>query len=214
MPMVIGNGTIAGANTFSGNVTFANNLNVTGGLGVTGAIAGSSTFASALKGINNTSLPAGTILQVKTANSGFVNQTINSATPVALTGMSVSITPYFLNSKIVISAMISGSFTYVCSMHIYRNGSDIISSHGGNNQTGGSNALWTTYFTFATDTTTGSMRVNPILYEDSPNTTSATTYAIYGNSGYGGGTNALYINNRQDGDMLSCSYMTVMEVAQ
>ncbi len=214
MVMVIGNGTISGANTFSGNVSFGNNLNVAGALGVTGAITGASTLTSANKGITNNSLPAGTILQMKSVNSGFVNQTINSTTPVALTNMSVSITPFFTNSKIVIQASISASWTYVCSVHIYRNGSDIVAPHGGNNQTGGGTAVWTKYFPYTTDTSTDTVFTSPVLYEDTPGVSSALTYAIYANSGWNGGSNAFYFNNRAALDMLGCSHMTVWEIAQ
>jgi hypothetical protein len=158
--------------------------------------------------------PPGHVVQVKTVNSGFTNQTINSATPVALSGMTVTITPTYATSRILIQAAIAASWTYVASPHIYRNGVDIIAAHGSNSQTGGSTALYTTYFPFATDSTTDSMRIYPLLFDDLPATTSATTYAIYVNSGWSGGTNAFYFNNRASGDMLSCSYMTVMEIAQ
>jgi hypothetical protein len=90
----------------------------------------------------------------------------------------------------------------------------MIANHGGNNQTGGGTALYTTYFPFPTDSTADSIRIYPLLYEDSPATTSSTTYAIYVNAGWSGGTNAFYFNNRAGLDMLSSSYMTVMEIAQ
>ncbi len=156
----------------------------------------------------------GSIVQVKSATSGFTNQTINSATPVALTGMSVTITPVYATSVILIQAALSASWTYVSSVHIYKNGSDLISNHGGNNQSSGGTALWTKYFPYTTDSTSDIVFTMPVLYQDSPATTSSTTYAIYANSGWSGGNNAFYFNNRSGLDMLSSSWMTVMEIAQ
>lgn len=159
----------------------------------------------------------GSVVQVITATSGFVNQTINSATPVALTGMSATITPKFATSKILIQAMVSASWTYVSSVHIYKNGSDLIPSHaaaGTNNQSGGATALWTKYYSGGTDSTPNQVIINPVLYWDSPGVTSATTYDIRANSGWSGGSNAFYFNNRDNLDMLSSSTLTLMEIAQ
>ena len=44
----------------------------------------------------------GHVIQSVTATSGFTNQTINSATKVHLTNMTVTITPKFSNSKMLV----------------------------------------------------------------------------------------------------------------
>lgn len=162
-------------------------------------------------GLNNNS-----ILQVVSATSGFVNQTINSTTPVALSGLSVTITPFFTTSKILILGCVQASWTYVASMHIYKTiptPYDIIGNHGGNNQTGGSSALWT-YFDQGIGLGTDSSIPFPVYYLDTVVTTKPTTYAFYANSGWSGATNNFYLNNRSGGDMLGSSYICVMEIAQ
>jgi hypothetical protein len=158
----------------------------------------------------------GSVVQVITAQTGFIAQTINSTAPQPVTNMSVTITPKFSNSKFLIEAAISSSWTYVAGLHIYKNGSDIIAtSHGGNTQTGGGTSIWTKYFSgVSPDTTPDSMMTFPVLYFDTPATLSPITYDIRVNSGWNGGSNAIYINNRPGGDMLSSSYMMVTEIAQ
>lgn len=156
----------------------------------------------------------GTVLQVVNATSGFTNQTITSATPVALSGMSVTITPFFSTSKILIFASISASWTYVSSLHLYKNGTDMIANHGSNSQLGGATALWTFFDQGITATDGASIFTLPMQYVDSPGTTSATTYALYANSGWLSTTYSLYFNNRAAGEMLSSSYICAMEIAQ
>ena len=158
----------------------------------------------------------GGVVQVQTATTGFVRQTISSSTPVAITNLSVTITPVYATSNILIMGMISGSWTYVTGLHIYRNGSDVTSNHGGNDQTGGSNAFITRYHTtYGNDSTDDNCMQNSILFQDSPNSTSALTYQFYINSGWSGGTSTFRVNDRNNSvNMLSTSYITAMEIAQ
>lgn len=157
----------------------------------------------------------GSVVQVITATSGFVNQTINSSTPVALTGLSATITPKFATSKILIQAVVTASWTYVASAHIYKNGTDLIPNHGSNNQTGGATALWTHYLGGTTDSATAD-KIFPfsIIYWDLPGSVSPITYDIRANAGWSGGTSTFYFNNRASVDMLSSSYLVITEIAQ
>lgn len=155
----------------------------------------------------------GSVVQVITATSGFVNQSFTSATPVALTGLSANITPKFSNSKILIEGVVSGSWTYVASLHIYKNGLELIPNHGGNNQSSGATALWTRWNN-TQDTSSNQVWPLPVLYWDSPGTTSTITYDFRANSGFAGGSNPFYLNNRDNQDMLSSSYIKITEVAQ
>lgn len=158
------------------------------------------------------------VIQTVYATSGFVNQTINSTTPVLLSGMSVTITPRFASSKIVISGMVVASWSYVSSLHIYRDGSDLIPNHGGNDQSGGATALWTHWQSSQELTqSTEANRANqlfpfPVLYVDSPNSTSSITYDFRANSGWFGDDHLFYFNNRGNLDMLSSSWMMVQEI--
>jgi len=155
----------------------------------------------------------GAVVQVFHASSGYVNQTISSTTPVALTGMSITFTPKFANSRIVIQAAISASWTYVSSIHVFRNGTTLGTSHSPNNQTGGATSIWTRYNS-AIDLGTTSVMTYPVLVSDVPNTSADLTYDLRANSGWNTGSNAFYFNNRSNNDMLSSSHMTVMEIAQ
>jgi hypothetical protein len=156
----------------------------------------------------------GTLIQVQYATSGFVNQTINSATPVVLSGMSVNITPKFANSKIIVQAMVTASWSYVSSIHVFRNGVDLIANHGGNNQSGGATALWTHYIGASESQRSNQVFPFPVIYQDTPGVTTPLTYDLRANSGWSGGAEAFYFNNRNTLDMLGSSTMMVMEIAQ
>lgn len=159
----------------------------------------------------------GSVVQVVTATSGFINQTINSATPVLLSGLSVAITPKFNNSIILIQGMVTASWSYVSSIHIYKNGSDMIPSHaaaGTNSQSGGNTALWTHYQSSQEAARANQVFPFPVLYQDIPGVTTSITYDFRANSGWSGGTEAFYFNNRTGTDMLGSSFITVMEIAQ
>ena len=159
----------------------------------------------------------GSVVQVVTASSGFVNQTISSATPVALSGLSVTITPKFNNSIMLIQGMVTASWTYVSSLHIYKNGSDLIADHssaGTNNQSSGNTALFTHYQSSQESDRANQIFPFPVLYKDTPNTTSAITYDFRANSGWLGGTESFRFNNRGSSDMLGSSFIAVTEIAQ
>jgi hypothetical protein len=156
----------------------------------------------------------GSVVQVQYATSGFVNQTINSTAPQPLSGLSVVITPRFASSAVLIEGVISASWSYVSSVHIFKNGTDLIPSHGGNTQTGGTTALWTHYISAQEASRTNQVFPFSVLYRDFPGTTGALTYDFRANSGYSGGSEAFYLNNRSTLDMLGSSYIKVTEVAQ
>lgn len=156
----------------------------------------------------------GNIIQVQYATSGFVNQTINSASPVLLSGMSVNITPRFANSRIIVQGMVTASWSYVSSVHVFRNGVDLVPGHGGNNQSGGNTALWTQYLSGSEAQAGNQVLTFPVIYQDTPGVTTLLTYDLRANSGWSGGNTPFYFNNRSSPDMLGSSTMMVMEIAQ
>jgi hypothetical protein len=156
----------------------------------------------------------GSVVQVVYATSGFTNQTINSASPVALSGLTATITPKFANSMILIEGVVAASWSYVAGVHIFKDGSNLIPAHGGTSQSGGTNALWITYLSSQEAARTNQVFAFPILYRDLPNSTSAITYDFRANSGWAGGSEAFYLNNRAGQDMLGSSYIKLTEVAQ
>jgi hypothetical protein len=152
----------------------------------------------------------GSVVQVQTASSGPLAQTISSLSPVSITGLSINFTPKFANSKIVIQAQISTSATYVSSFAVYKNNAATVSTSGFNN-VNEPNMQVTTYF--------GGSSGPDFLYsiplhhfENAINTTTRT-YDVRATSGWGGTVYTLRINDRGS-DMASFSHMTITEVAQ
>ena len=144
-------------------------------------------------------------------NQGKIIQIVNNTTPKGRytstssvfidTGFSVTITPKFASSKILLNVCAvgysSGHYSY---LDIYRNGTTSISGSANNTNglTGpaaGSGANWDTIVTF---------------YQDSPNTTSAVTYNLYGRTSAGtltlaNGLSVVYPNG---------VYISATEIAQ
>lgn len=117
----------------------------------------------------NCTFPAGTVIQVVGANNTMSNTTITSTSAVSL-GLTASITPKFSTSKIYIMATFSmtqdGLDNAQSSVYIYR---------GATNLRGGGTCL------AMYDTPGGDVGFSiPTSFYDSPATTSATSYTIYG----------------------------------
>jgi hypothetical protein len=118
-----------------------------------------------------TQASAGVVLQVIGAT--FSTQTSTTSTSYVATGLTLSITPKFSTSKILITGMIniqspSNNDSY---WTIYRNGSTLSTSASG--------------FGIVEAGTQVMLNTQGISYLDSPATTSATTYAIYCKVGSG-----------------------------
>jgi len=144
---------------------------------------------------NGATLPAGSVVQVVTSESTNNSGAISSATYVAASGLTASITPSSTSSKILVlvnssvygtSASTEGAYT------IYRNGSDI----------GDADGLSRSY-------TGASDHIVPMSMHilDSPASSSSVTYAVYVKRTQGSGS--LYTNLR--GGKQS---VTLMEIAQ
>lgn len=164
---------------------------------------------------NNDGLTYGTVLQGQFATSGFVNQTIVSSILQPLSGMEVTIVPLNNNSRFLITAMITASWTYVASAALFRNGLSVVSRNSGTNrQTGNTGgAMWTTYRSML-GTSGSNVHTWPITYLDSPGLAAGSPirYQIYANAGWDGGTNTFYFNNRNSQDMLGSSTISVWEI--
>jgi hypothetical protein len=148
-----------------------------------------------------TQASAGVVLQVQSAV--YSSLTGSSSSTMANTGLTVSITPKFATSKILVMANMNGcgkdasnttvrlaivrDSTIICPMN------DILA------------------YTNSTATTYGSGGASA-TYLDSPATTSATTYKVQFAST--NNTATVYINNYQVTSGNSASTITVMEIAQ
>ena len=151
----------------------------------------------------------GKVLQFKTAfTTG--RQTIASTGLVNITGLSISITPTASNSLMLIQAAVPFSKSYVLSFAVLKNGSKTLTDDGGSNNNE-DDVQWTYYEGDNDGYLTGAA---PIFHHETAGNTTARTYTIAATSGWSGGTNTMYINNRSNNDMASCSYMYVWEIAQ
>jgi len=136
-------------------------------------------------------LPTGSVLQV--VNS--VSTTQYSTTSSTLTGtLSLSITPLFASSKILLNWMIAGGV----------NGGSNVGAHWALYRNGSSVADYA-YVLYNSSGSAGQMlNPVPIIYYDSPATTSAVTYQLYIAAG---GTTTVTINNYY------YSYLILQEIA-
>jgi len=160
--------------------------------------------------ITSAALPAGSVLQVqstiktdKWTQADSVAQTYYSPT-----GLSVSITPTSTSSKILIMASVTyctSNVTYgsLCGLRVARSGNAI--GEGGGN--------------FASGTVTGSIADNsstyatvPIMFLDSPSSTSSLTYQVQIAQRIGGTPN-IVVNGDMGGSSVGSSTITVMEIA-
>lgn len=147
---------------------------------------------------------SGGILQVaQTTKVDVVSTTSTSF--IDTTGMSVSITPRSTSSKIMVMVQLSHSNSSGSTAHFFnlvRDSTNLLQS------TGGSSANST--MSPATIPTTTNIIHSPIMFLDSPNTTSTVTYKIQWRTLAG----TLYLNRRGVSDEYgSTSTITVMEVA-
>ena len=155
-------------------------------------------------------LPAGSVLQVVSATK--TNDFSSSSTSmVDITGLSVSITPKFSTSKILVSYQVTGGCDTSALQDIFVQlvrGSTAI----GTSTTGGAQNASGTIYTGGTSTGQQLTFSNSLQFLDSPATTSATTYKLQGMSWNSGTT--WYINRRgQNASFMFASSITVMEIA-
>ena len=148
-------------------------------------------------------------LQVLTATSGPAAQTIASTTPVAVTGLSVSITPKNANSTILIQATLNCNLPWVPSLGIFKDGAATVSTSG---YTNNNEANMQVTIHDGADVTDRIWTID-VNHVERAASTAARTYQVYATSAWGGSTRNFIINNRSGSDMAGFSYMWVMELA-
>lgn len=158
------------------------------------------------KNITAAMQPAGAILQVASA---FIttNPTTTSGTPVAITGLTVTLTPRSSTSKFLLMAQIDHGTTSTGGTNSYFNlarGSTILGAGTG----GTVNSASVVYFGDNTE-----MRTMNLAYLDSPATASAVTYNVYFHTYSNGVTNASINRRGVDTTYRGGSSLIVMEVA-
>ena len=135
---------------------------------------------------------------------------------VAITGMSVSITPTRSDSKVLVQVQIGANGTtsavYPIFWQLYKNGSQI-SGAKGSGSAGASDpvkcATYTKNYVYYTGTSTS------FSFLDSPATTSATTYALYGQRHASAGGSYFNATGRQINERYAetISTITAMEIS-
>jgi hypothetical protein len=120
-------------------------------------------------------MPAGSVLQVVSASTT-TNTSTTSSSFVAVTNLTASITPSSATSKIFIQVnmnLYGATTNSEAVMTIYKAGVDLTSGNGFADVYAGSTDI---------------IQQAPMLYLDSPATTSSTTYAVYFKRTQGTGT--------------------------
>jgi hypothetical protein len=155
-------------------------------------------------------MPAGSVLQVVNAIKTDTSST-SSTTYADISGLSVSITPKFSTSKILVMLSVDGSNdSGGMAIQLVRNSTAIAVGTGASG-----NQLNVTLTNYYNNTDANSHRSSSITFLDSPATTSATTYKAQFRTGTSGNG---YINRSTGADnaaynMYAVSTITVMEIA-
>jgi hypothetical protein len=171
-----------------------------GSVGTSYLVDGSVTAAKLASGAARSNFGAGAVLQVlsTTKTDSFSS---SSASFVDITGLSVAITPSSASSKILVMVTVAvGNAINNAQLNLVRNGTNISQSTSG-----------TANNTVGVDFPSSYKNITyPILYLDSPATTSAVTYKIQ----LGPNNSTAYINVRATDQYFgSTSTITVMEIA-
>ena len=129
------------------------------------ADAGLDLTAAAIPVLNSSSMPAGSVLQVVSASSE--TQVLNNTSTYTDTGLTVNITPTSASNKVLIFASVpfqigSNGGSIQAKFNIVRGTTDLVSNLAVLNISG----------------IVQSANVQKMLFLDSPNTTSSTTYKI------------------------------------
>lgn len=156
---------------------------------------------------NTSGVTVNTVVQVVSVYDT-TRVTVYSQDLAGIPGQSLTITPKFSTSKILLIAMINGSSQHVTSYGILRNGATL----GGTNNTNvGGGSLLTVY---DGQDTNDYMYGQYIQYLDTAGTTSAITYQSACSASWAGSIRTAYINDRASNDMRSASSLIAMEILQ
>jgi hypothetical protein len=197
--------TTSGAATFGQGLTVGGAGSIGGSLTITGDLVISGTLRS------ENAITAGGIIQIKTAVSGPNRQSINSAVPLPLSGLSINFTPAVATSRILVQAFVSTNSNYVSAFAIYKNALPTVSTTGYNNLCY-PNMQVTYYPGFSPEPNL--MHQRTVIHNELAGSTATRTYTVYGISRWSGTSYTLWINNRDANDMPSFSHMIIYEIAQ
>ena len=165
--------------------------------------------------LSDANAPSGSVIQVvqviKTDTQTFSAGSMDQTTHYEVTGLTLNITPISTSSKILLIAQVSVGQTgdsYNISLSLVRNGTTRI----GNGTSG--------FASYGTGVSSRSFSGNhitavPLLFQDSPNTTSQLSYGVWVNNN-GGSTSPSYINRNASANGFFgnvSSVLTAMEIS-
>ena len=181
------------------------NLPAISGASLTSLTSGNLTGAlPAISGASLTNLPGGgKVLQVLSTTKTDVFST-TSTSPTAVTGLSVTITPSATSSKILVMVTTYGASSTSTGqwfMRLYRGASAIAGADSGG---------WNENATFYGSQASYDGAQVSVNHLDSPSSTSAVTYKVYGYQPITGRT--FKVNQNGEGNGRSVSTITVMEI--
>jgi len=152
-------------------------------------------------------MPAGHIIQTLSSTKLSSQEiSVSSLTMVDISDLSVSITPKFSSSKVLVTVHVYVSYLYQGLLRLMRDSTRIPNNTQGQSES---------YRGFAPlrQGYSGEGYMYSFTFLDSPSTTSATTYKVQGTNN-GDTTNTLYINRLgQNANYSGTSSITVQEIA-
>jgi hypothetical protein len=171
------------------------------------------TILTGSSAITASQLPAGSVLQVvQTVKTDTATLNVTTSANLDITGMSVSITPSSSSNKILIFAQVSLSQVSadISGIVLVRDSTEIGVGDANGNRNRNTSGFWT-------GGGTNELVTVPIMFLDSPATTSSTTYKLQISKATGAtrtyylNRNARYSDFGYDGTYMSS--ITVMEIA-
>ena len=150
----------------------------------------------------------GSIVQVQHAQTSPTKYVISAADITAIPELTISFTPKFANSRIILQSMINSTVTYVSTYGFLKNGGYL----SGVTNTNSQGSVATTYY--GSSAIESNIYNTFITYSEFPNTTSTITYSAAACSSWSGTNYTLHINDRSDSLMRSVSTLTILEIAQ
>lgn len=163
---------------------------------------------NSLSGVDAASIyAAGDVVQVQHARTSPTRYAIATDNISAIPELSISFTPKFANSKILLTAMINANSQHVTTFGFLKDGAVIIS----NTNTNSTGSILTVY---DGQDIAGYMYGQYIEFMDTISSTATITYAAAASASWSAVVRTLYINDRDSNDMRSVSSMTAMEIKQ
>ena len=149
----------------------------------------------------------GQVVQVRSVRTQPLPYTISAQDIAAIPELSITITPIFANSKMLLTAMLNTNGRHVSTLGFLKGGVPVITNS--NNNSNGSIA--TVYYGFDS----ASLAYNQYIeFLDDVASLAPITYQAAGSASWAGVIRPFIINDRTESDMRSVSSMTIYEIAQ